>query len=201
MAGRRRSIALAVLLAGVLPLLEGCQNRQREQAERERQARLAQEAAQRRQLDAVVERCQANQKQLQTLANQLTSAEAGLSRLEQRSYQPTSRPQPPDPAELQRYTISDQELEMERHQQALEAWEATEAERRRRWRATQASERDLLTSRLANARARLAQLNPAVIQGMAVQGAVLQTYLSCDRQALAKLSLSPSNAGATATRP
>lgn len=201
------ALLFALVLAAGLPLLGSCGGRQQQQAERERQEQQAREAARNRQLDAQVSRCKSQQEKLQQLADQLASTQGALSRLAQRGYSPTPRPQAPDPSVLQRYTISDQELELERHQEALRAWNAKEASRRQRWQADLASERAALNRRLSSTREQMAALNPAVIRDNAVQSEVLATYLACDRQALAQAPasgqapVSSSGADASAKRP
>lgn len=185
------ALLFALGLATSLPLLGSCGGRQQErQAERERQEQQAREAARSRQLDAQVSRCKSQQEKLQQLADQLASTQGALSRLAQRGYSPTPRPQAPDPSVLERYTISDQELELERHQEALRAWNAKEVARRQRWQADLASERAALNRRLSSTRQQMAALNPAVIRDNAVQSEALATYLACDRQELAQAPVS-----------
>ena len=204
-----RALLLSLLLAASLPLLGSCGGRQQQEAERERQAQQAREAARIRELDGRVSRCKQQQEKLQQLADQLASSQGALSRLAQRGYSPAPRPQAPDPAVLQRYTISDQELEQERHQEAVRRWEASEAARRQRWQADLARERAALNRRLSSARQEMAALNPALVRDNAVQSELLDTYLACERQALAQLpepaaagaGVSSSGADASAKRP
>lgn len=201
-----RALLLSLLLAASLPLLGSCGGRQQQESERERQAR---EAARMRELDGRVSRCKQQQEKLEQLADQLASSQGALSRLAQRGYSPAPRPQAPDPAVLQRYTVSDQELELERHQEAVRLWEASEAIRRQRWQAELGRERAALNRRLSSARQELAALNPALVRDNTVQSELLETYLTCERQALAQVpepaavsaSVSSSGADASARRP
>jgi hypothetical protein len=201
-----RTLLLSLLLAASLPLLGSCGGRQQQEAERERQAR---EAARMRELDGRVSRCKQQQEKLQQLADQLASSQGALSRLAQRGYSPAPRPQAPDPAVLQRYTVSDQELELERHQEAVRLWEASEAIRRQRWQAELGRERAALNRRLSSARQAMAALNPALVRDNTVQSELLETYLTCERQALAQVpepaavsaAVSSSGADASARRP
>jgi hypothetical protein len=201
-----RTLLLSLLLAASLPLLGSCGGRQQQESERERQAR---EAARMRELDGRVSRCKQQQEKLEQLADQLASSQGALSRLAQRGYSPAPRPQAPDPAVLQRYTVSDQELELERHQEAVRLWEASEAIRRQRWQAELGRERAALNRRLSSARQAMAALNPALVRDNTVQSELLETYLTCERQALAQVpepaavsaSVSSSGADASARRP
>jgi hypothetical protein len=123
-------------------------------------------------------------------ADGLADAETALANLEQRTYRPAARPQAPDPAMLQRYTISDQELMVERHQQALQAWQQEEQNRRARWQAEQRRERQRLQVRLEQRRQALSEANPAVLApeaGAELNGPVLAAYRDCNREALARL--------------
>lgn len=185
-------LAISLALSLGVGLLGSCQNRRAQQAERERQEQeQLQQAARQRQLDGVVRQCQAGQEELQRLADELADSEAALSRLAQRRYSPNPRPPAPDPELQQRYTIADQELELERHQEAVQAWEQQERQRRSRWQAELERERLQLKRRLAQQREALAQHNPAVLQldgGEGLNAPMLATYLSCDREALAKLA-------------
>lgn len=188
----------------LLGLLVGCQ-RPTPPAEQEQQ-QLEQEAAERR-LDAAVERCQARREELQTLADQLAESEGALERLAARRYSPGPRPAEPDPQLLERLSRPDRELEQERHQQALQAWQEQERARRARWQSDLERERRQLQARRNQQLQALAALDPALVasqtaeddnsdgngQGNGVDGAprlqasVLAAYLSCDRQALARL--------------
>ncbi|MFQ6537477.1 MULTISPECIES: hypothetical protein [Aphanothece] len=190
------ALALALLAAGVL--LGSCQNRA-QQAERQRQEQALQAAAaQRRALDALVERCRAGQAELVKAADALAATETALANLQQRRYSATARPKAPDPAELQRFTISDQELERERHQQAVQAWQQKEQQRRARWQAEQRQERQRLVARREQQRQALVKANPAVLAAgsdaalnaglnAGLNSEALAAYRSCERDNLASL--------------
>ncbi|EDY38656.1 rootletin, putative [Cyanobium sp. PCC 7001] len=186
------SLGLALLLAAAG--LAGCQNREKE-AERLRQEQALQAAAtaEKTQLDALVQRCEAGQEALVQAADALAATETALANLERLRYRATARPQAPDPATLQRFTISDQELELERHQQALEAWQKAEQTRRARWQAEQRQERQRLQARLRQQRQALSEANPAVLApepGAELDSAALAAYRSCQRETLASLKRS-----------
>lgn len=200
MAARSITQALKPLACiALLGLLVGCQ-RPTPPAEQEQQ-QLEQEAAERR-LDAEVERCQARREDLQTLADQLTESEAALERLAARRYSPAARPPGPDPQLLERLSMPDRELEQERHQQALQAWQEQERARRARWQSELERERRQVQARRNEQLQALAALNPALVETQTageghsngrdaaprVQASVLAAYLSCDRQALAKVA-------------
>ncbi|WP_157665344.1 hypothetical protein [Cyanobium sp. NIES-981] len=194
--GRARGAALGLVLVTVTAgaLLGGCQQGQQRQQQgetrRQEQALQAAATAQRRDLDALVERCQAGQAELVTAAAALSAAEAALAGLEQRRYSPLPRPPAPDPAVLQRYSISDQELELERHQQALQAWEQEERGRRSRWREEQRQERQRLQARLQRQRQALSAANPAVLSPAPeakLNREALAAFRSCKRETLASL--------------
>jgi hypothetical protein len=108
--------------------------------------RRLQATAEKNQLDALVRRCEAGQEELVQAADALAATETALASLERLSCRATARPQAPDPATLQRFTISDQELKLERHQQAVDAWQTAEQTRRARW---QADQRQALSEALA----------------------------------------------------
>jgi hypothetical protein len=184
----RAAAALALLAAG--GLLVGCQNRE-QQAERQRQDQALQAAAaQRRALDGLVERCKAGQEELVKAADALAATQTALANLEQRRYRPSARPQAPDPAVLERYTISDQELERERYQQAVQAWQQEEQRRRARWQTELRQERQRLEARLKQQRQALEKANPAVLttgSDAGLNSEALAAYRSCERDQLARL--------------
>jgi hypothetical protein len=186
------ALGLALLLATVG--LAGCQNREKE-AERLRQEQALQAAAtaEATQLDALVQRCEAGQEELVQAADALAATETALANLERLNYRAAARPQAPDPATLERFTISDQELELERHQQAVEAWQKAEQSRRARWQAEQRQERQRLQARLRQQRQALREANPAVLAPepeAELNSAALAAYRSCQRETLANLKRS-----------
>ena len=166
-----------LLSSAVALLLLGCNRGER--AERERAA-----AERQRQLDALVSRCRRQQPAVQQQLQNLTSSNAALSQLNQRSYVPLPRPAAPDPAVLERFTREDQELELERYEQALSRWRQRDGAERRRWELQQERRRQQLTAQRQQARTALDKL------GVAATPEAQTAWTSCDGaqlQALARL--------------
>lgn len=183
------------LCAGALALLVvgGCSWLDNRTGNRQDLARQQQEQAEQQRQQKLVQECRGSQAALRRLTAQLQANTKALEQLAARRYTPLPRPLPPADAVLQRYTISDQELELERHQQALQTWRARESWRRRTWLSEQASDRRRIEEQRRQLRLQLAELQPAAVgpaPALEPQAAVLAAYGSCDPQALASLNTS-----------
>ena len=110
---------LASLLALLLVSCDGAKRQQQQAAE-----------IRQRQLTALLSRCRSQQATVRQQVESLASSNARLSRLSLQTYIPLQRPLAPDPELLARFTREDQELELERHGQALERWRQRSEERR-----------------------------------------------------------------------
>lgn len=174
---RTGSGLVAATLLGLL--LVGCNGAEREQAERQRAA----EAERQRQLDALVSRCRRQQPAVKEQLQRLNSSNAGLSQLNQQSYIPLPRPAAPDPDLLARFTREDQELELERHEQALARWRQRDDVERRRWERQQKRRHLQLTARRLQARTALDKL------GVAATPEAQTAWSSCDGTQLGALGL------------
>ena len=97
---------LAPLLALLLVSCDGAKRQQQQAAE-----------IRQRQLTALLSRCRSQQA---TVRQQVESLASSNARLSLQTYIPLQRPLAPDPELLARFTREDQELELERHGQALE---------------------------------------------------------------------------------
>ena len=158
-----------------------------------------QERARQQRLQRLVQDCRGGQAALRRLTAQLQANSTALEQLAERRYAPSARPRPPADAVLQRYTISDQELELERHQQALDAWRRRESWRRRSWLNEQAAARGRLEEQRRQLRLQLAELQPAAVgpaPALEPRTAVLAAYGSCNPEALAALDAPSSKASA-----
>lgn len=183
-----------------LLVLGGCSwlgNGPGRQADRDRQA---QERAEQQHQQKLVQACRGSQAAVRRLSAQLQTNATALTQLAGRRYSPLPRPQRASDAVLQRYTISDQELELERHQQALQTWRARESWRRGSWLKEQASERGRLEEQRRQLRLQLAELQPTAV-GPAPEreprAAALAAYSSCDPQVLANLRTQPVESATT----
>jgi hypothetical protein len=149
-----RRAGKALWLAPVLALLLlACDGAKREQ----QQAALQRQ----RQLDALLNRCRSQQDAVRQQVDSLDSSNARLARLALQTYGPLARPAAPDPELLARYTRDDQELELERHAQAMERWRQEDGAQRRRWQLQQQARRQELTAGRAEALAALDKLGVA----------------------------------------
>ena len=135
--------------------------------------RLAQEraVAARRQAAALAQRlafCQRTRPRASQLVAEFRREQADLERLRAEVYQPTPRPQPPDPAALSKLPIYDQELDQERYAQAVQAWQTKEAARSGAWAAEHGRLLSGSEARLAAIARDLRTLNPALLTPAAV---------------------------------
>lgn len=125
---------LAPLLALLLMSCDGAKRQQQQAAE-----------LRQRQLTALLSRCRSQQATVRQQVESLASSNARLSRLSLQTYIPLQRPPAPDLELLARFTRQDQELELERHGQALERWRVADRAGKRRWQEQQQARRGRLS--------------------------------------------------------
>ncbi len=134
---------------------------------------LAQEraAVARRQAAALAQRlafCQRTRPRVSLLVAEFRREHADLDRLRGEVYRPTPKPQPPDPADLSKLPVYDQELDQERYAQAVQAWQTKEAARSGAWAAEHGRLLSGSEARLAAIARDLRGLNPALLSAEAV---------------------------------
>jgi len=151
------------LLAVLLVACDGSRRQQQQAAE-----------LRQRELSALLSRCRSQQATVRQLVDSLASSNAGLSRLSLQSYVASERPAAPDPELLARFTREDQELELERHGQALERWRQADRAERRSWQARQQARRGALTAEREQALAELDRL------GVAASAEARSAWSSCN---------------------
>ncbi len=165
---------LAPLLAPLLALLLiSCNGAKRQQ----------QEAAELRQSQrsALLSRCRSQQATVRQQVENLASTNGRLSRLSLQTYTSLPRPPAPDPELLARFTREDQELELERHGQALERWRQADRAGKRRWQEQQQARRGALIAGREQALAELSRL------GVAPTAEARAAWSSCDQAQLEAL--------------
>ena len=135
-------------------------------------------------------RCLRDQSQLIAQVAGLKPQLQALATIKQERFVPPAKPTPIDPELAERYTQEDRELDEQRYQSSLLAWEQMNAERYRLWlfdhtRRERALE--LVVERQAKA---LKQLNPAVVQrtaskpgSLVLNRQAVQKYSNCDPRA------------------
>ena len=147
-----RRLRLLPLLAVVL--LAGCGPNPTTVAERERRAEQ----------QRLLELCQRQRQQLPDLLARFEAAEQSLEAVRADTYSPTAPPRPLDPEEQRRLTIYDQQTEQDLHEQAVDAWRRSEAERRERWEREHRSQERAALDALNAAAMPLRQLHPELLQ-------------------------------------
>ena len=163
---------LASLLALLLVSCDGAKRQQQQAAE-----------LRQRQLTALLSRCRSQQATVRQQVESLASSNARLSRLSLQPYIPLQRPLAPDPERLARFTREDQELELERHGQALEGWRQADRAGKRRWQEQQQARWGALIAGREQALAELSRL------GVAPTAEARAAWSSCDQAQLAGLKL------------
>ena len=161
---------LAPLLALLLVSCDGAKRQQQQAAE-----------LRQRQLTALLSRCRSQQATVRQQVESLASSNARLSRLSLQTYIPLQRPLAPDPELLARFTREDQELELERHGQALERWRQADRVGKRRWQEQQQARRGALIAGREQALAELSRL------GVAPTAEARAAWSSCDQAQLEAL--------------
>ncbi len=120
-------------------------------------------AAQRRQL---VENCQRNRPRIQTLTKELRRAERDLAAVRNESYRPAARPKKAfDEATESRFRPEDQDLDQQRYEAAVAAWERAEADRQRQWNAAHRQRVEQAQAELNSTARKLRELEPDLFTG------------------------------------
>lgn len=119
---RLQALPLLLPLMAVL-LLVGCGPDSQTLAERERQAEQ----------QRLLNLCRRVRPTLPQQLSRFAAAQQELAAVRSNTYLPSPGPKPLDPEEQRRLTIDDQQIEQELHDQQVEAWRRTEAQRRARW--------------------------------------------------------------------
>lgn len=178
---RQAATTLVIAAAMALTLLgcNGAERQRQQQAERQRAA-----AAQRqRQLNALVNRCRVQQPSVQRQLEELQRSNRELAKLKEQTYIPLPRPAAPNPELLERFTRDDQELELERYEQALGAWRSSNRAERRYWEGEQEARRQRSAARQQQAKKTL------LAQGVADTPAARAAWSSCKPQQLSTVTL------------
>lgn len=154
--------ACAVLMVlGLGSLLQACgptpeQRRQAAEQQRQHQQAMAQ-----------LQRCRRDQPAVTRLSAAIQNRSQALERLNQERYQPSARPEPPDPALASRFTQEDRELDELRYRDQLRSWEEAEQLRYGRWLGEQHRRRDQLRSQLQIDASLLRRIAPQLLEGAA----------------------------------
>ena len=166
------TLFFASLLALTLLGCNGAERQRREQA-----------AVAERQLSDLVSRCRGQQPAVQRQLQELERSSSELANLEQQSYAPPRKPTAPDPERLARFTREDQELELERYEQALAAWHTNNEFNKLSWQVDQEAKQQRSMSRQQKAKKALLALG---VDGTA---AARNAWNNCDGKQLAEVSL------------
>ena len=173
-----RPVAAARLLPLLLPLLLlACQR----QATLTPQQQAALGRSERDRLD--LERCRRDQANLREALKSLERTDAELEALRGRSYEPAPRPEAPDPALAERFSVADQELDAVRHQEELESWRRQEDSRYAAWLQSRSNERQRLETLQRQQRQRLRALNSSLFDPSKpdqLRAVVVRKYSSCE---------------------
>ena len=153
----RQTALLALAVLGLAGGLLGCgptPEQRREAAERERQQRQAK---------ASLERCRRDQAAVQRLTAEIQRHTRDLAKVNGERYEPSPRPEPPDPALAARFTQDDRELDELRYRERLRAWEDAEQQRYGRWLDEQHARRDRLRAQLQGDASLLRRIAPELM--------------------------------------
>jgi predicted negative regulator of RcsB-dependent stress response len=173
------SLLIATFVALTLLGCNGAERQRQQEAERQRAAAAERE----RQLNALVNRCRDQQPAVQRQLEKLQRSNRELARLKEQTYTSLPRPAAPNPELLERFTRDDQELELERYEQALVAWRNSDRAKRRYWQGEQAAQRQRSAALLQQAQKAL------LAQGVADTPAARSAWSSCEPQRLAALTI------------
>jgi hypothetical protein len=154
-------------------------------AEERRSAERLQAAAQQRQelIRQARQRCLDRREQITGLMSSLRRAEAELAAVKIEAYTPPPPPPPWDEARESRYRQEDQELDRQRHEAALAAWQSRVAGRRAGWEAGRRQRQEQAQQRLDRTAAELRALAPDLFTGpssIEFNPAVARQVRSCD---------------------
>jgi len=110
--------------------------------------------------DKLQQRCKALERERQSLAQQRQADAQGLAAIAAGVYQPSSAPKAPDPDMASRYSQLDQQLDDERYNAELDAWQLREQQRRQRWLEGQTERKQRVQQRLNEHQRELSALEP-----------------------------------------
>jgi len=134
--------------------------------------------------------CLRDQRQLVALVAGLEPQLQALATIKREAFVPPAKPTPIDPELAERYTQEDRELDEQRYQSSLLAWEQLHAERYRLWLIDHTRRERTLELDVERQAKVLKQLNPAVVQRSTSKPGTLQLnrqavekYSHCDPQA------------------
>lgn len=126
--------------------------------------------------------CRQHWQQLQPLLTRFQAERRLLLATEQELYSSgPGQPRPLDPDEQRRLAPYDQELEADQHQQALEAWQQQERQRRTAWRAAHQLRLQQARSDVERAAAALHRLEPRLVDAAAPMGLNPTRLLALER--------------------
>jgi hypothetical protein len=126
------------------------------------EAAAARESAARQ---AALEACRNRRERVTALMASLRQAEQELAAARATSFRPSLPPPPWDPTRESRYRLEDQQLDRERYEADLRAWEQRVAPERANWRAERAQRIDVAQSRLDKDYQTLRSLQPDLFNG------------------------------------
>ena len=134
--------------------------------------------------------CLHDQSQLVAQVAGLEPQLKALATLKKETFVPPAKPTPIDPELAERYTQEDRELDEQRYQSSLVAWEQLHAERYRLWLVDHTERERALELAVERQAKALKQLNPAVVQRnpskpgrLVLNGEAVEKYSHCDPQA------------------
>jgi len=140
--------------------------------------------------NAQLVRCLRDQSHLVALVAGFEPQLQALAKIKKETFIPPAKPTPIDPELAERYTQEDRELDEQRYQSSLLAWEQLHAERYRLWLVDHTRRERALELQVEGQAKALKQLNPAVVQRTPNRPGTLQLnhqavekYSHCDPQA------------------
>lgn len=134
--------------------------------------------------------CLDDQSQFAAQVDGLESTLKTLAELEKERFIPPAKPTPIDPDLAERYTQEDRELDEQRYQQSLLAWEQLHTERYRLWLVDHTQRERALELQVERQAKALKQLNPEAVErtptkpgSLRLNPEVVEKYSRCDPQA------------------
>jgi len=135
-------------------------------------------------------RCLRDKSQLVAQVAGLKPQLQALATIQQDRFVPPAKPTPIDPEMAERYSQEDRELDEQRYQSSLLAWEQLHAERYRLWLVDHTRRERALELEVERQAKALKQLNPAVLQrnpnkpgSLELNRQAVKKYSHCDPQA------------------
>ena len=159
--------SLVISVAVLLLLLAGCGNwwQQQERAARERKAR---------------ELCIDTRNQVTQLLGPIKTEQQALARINRERYVPSAAPSAPDPAQANRFSQLDRELDQERFEQQWLNWRSQEQQRRSRWDLNQRERRGAVQERLDQHLKQLITINPDLVRGAMINTDAVARLSRCE---------------------